>query len=75
MKITNITPPSERIFTLELTENELKYLGLIVANTNFVTIENLIEKKSWKINQFPGIKSDEKCSMRFYSMVVDTFKS
>jgi len=75
MKITNITPPTERIFTLELTENELKYLGLIVGNTSSVTIENLIEEKSWKICNLPGIKSDEEFACKFYNMIVDTFES
>lgn len=75
MKITNITPPTERIFTLELTENELKYLAMMVGDTDVKEMESLIEEKSWKLDLLPGIKSDETFAYKFYNMVVDTFES
>lgn len=63
MKFTNITPPVETIFNIELTENELKLLLCIVGNVDVETLERLT-KEDFNI---VDVISDINFTDKFYS--------
>lgn len=56
MKITDTTPkPSERTFTIELTENELKNITLILGRSIPNTIRKDIEDNSLNVRVLGGM--------------------
>jgi len=73
MKIIETTPPPvERTFTIELTENQLKNLGLAMGTIIPNAMKKLINDKTWQAKVFPGIVYEDP---HLYDKIVDVFKA
>lgn len=71
MEITETTKPVERTFTIELTENQLKNLGVILGDS----IPNCVKDSIAGVykSTFPGIVYEN--TLPLYERIVDIFKT
>lgn len=71
--ITETTPPPvERTFTIELTENQLKNLGLALGTIVPNEMKKLIDDKDWRAKTFPGIVYENDY---LYDKIIDILKA
>ncbi len=70
MKITETTKPVERTFTIELTENQLKNLGLALGTTMPSRLARMIKEGDF-IEDFRDTVYED-CGL--YEKIIDIFK-
>ena len=72
MKLIETTKPTQRTFTLELTENELANLAIALGKISPNDIKKTIEDKSWETRYFPNVVYERSY---LYDRIVEMFKS
>jgi hypothetical protein len=75
MKITELNPPAERKFSIEITESELQHLTLIVGQGNSLSLENLIEKQPWRAEGFKKFVYNSNLIQPLYNTLLEAARS
>jgi hypothetical protein len=71
MKIKDITPKVETIFSIELTENQLKLLSLIVGDTTVYNLKELVDTNELDCNTEYSVEMEDEFTQNLYNLIVD----
>jgi hypothetical protein len=69
--IKDITPKVARKFSIELTENQLKVLGIMLGDIVPADIKRIIENNDWRSIVFGDVKYED---FRLYDQILEILK-